>query len=66
MKVTINGEPKDLPQGITVRGVIQHLGLDKGACAAEVNKRLVPKREHEGRVLTEGDVVEVVSLVGGG
>lgn len=66
MIVTVNGERHDLPAGTTVRALIERLGLAKGACAAEVNKQLVPRREHETRALGEGDVVEVVSLVGGG
>jgi thiamine biosynthesis protein ThiS len=31
-----------------------------------VNKGLVPKREHDGRRLEDGDRVELVTLVGGG
>lgn len=66
MRVTVNGEAREVPAGLTVAGLIRELGLGKAACAAEVNKALVPKREHEGRELREGDVVEVVTLVGGG
>lgn len=66
MRLIVNGEPKEAPEGLTVAGLIRELGLAKAACAAEVNKKLVPKRDHEGRELREGDVVEVVTLVGGG
>ena len=61
-----NGDVVDLPAGASVRKLIERLGLERAACAAEVNKRLVPRREQETRVLEEGDVVELVSLVGGG
>ncbi len=66
MTVTVNGKPMDLPDGTTVRQLIERLELGKAACAAEVNKRLVPRKEHEGRALAQGDVIELVSLVGGG
>lgn len=66
MTVSVNGEKRDVPAGTTVAGLIRELGLEKAACAAEVNRSLVPKREHAGRELREGDVVELVTLVGGG
>jgi len=66
MTVMVNGAPTELPDGTTVRQLIERLGLAKAACAAEVNRSLVPFREHAARPLCEGDVVEVVSLVGGG
>lgn len=66
MNVTVNGELKVVPDDATVRWVIEDIGLGKAACAAEVNKRLVPRREHEKTTLREGDRVELVSLVGGG
>ena len=66
MVVIVNGEQREVPAGMTVGGLIREMGLGKAACAAEVNKALVPKREHEGRQLAEGDRVELVTLVGGG
>ncbi len=64
--VTINGEARTLPSASTVAGLVAALGLEKAACAVEVNQRLVPKREHAAATLSEGDRVEVVTLVGGG
>lgn len=66
MKVIVNGEARDVRDGLTVADLIRELGLLKAACAAEVNRRLVPKREHESRLLEEGDHIELVTLVGGG
>jgi sulfur carrier protein len=66
MRVTVNGEAREVAEGTTVAGLIRGAGLAEQACAAEVNRALVPRREHEGRELREGDVVELVTLVGGG
>jgi len=66
MKIVVNGEPREVPSGTTVEGLIRELKLEKQACAAEVNRRIVPKREHPTRALAEGDAVELVTLVGGG
>ena len=64
--LTVNGEQRDVPEGATVADLIRELGLGTAACAAEVNRQLVPRREHADRSLREGDVVELVTLVGGG
>lgn len=66
MTIRVNGEETQVPDGLSVRGLIVQLGLGQAACAAEVNRALVPRRQHESRMLVEGDVVELVSLVGGG
>ncbi|MEZ6318467.1 MAG: sulfur carrier protein ThiS [Phycisphaerales bacterium] len=66
MLVTVNGEPRTLEPGTTVGALLAHLGLDKAICAAEVNHEVVPRRERDARELAEGDVVELVTLVGGG
>ncbi|MEE2908571.1 MAG: sulfur carrier protein ThiS [Planctomycetota bacterium] len=65
MQLTVNGESRDL-KGETIGTVLAELGLDNAPCAVEVNRMLVPAREREERRLTDGDVVEIVTLVGGG
>ncbi|MCX5691360.1 MAG: sulfur carrier protein ThiS [Planctomycetota bacterium] len=66
MTIILNGQPREVPDGISVRALIEEIGLGKSACAAEVNQQLVPRREHESRILLHDDRVELVSLVGGG
>jgi sulfur carrier protein len=62
----VNGTPREMPDRATVADLIQALGLAKAACAAEVNRELVPKRQQPTRELQDGDSVELVTLVGGG
>ncbi len=75
MLVTLNGNLATLPDPSTVAAAIEHLrsirgdGAAPGAripCAVEVNKRLVPHREHAAAELRDGDQIEIVTLVGGG
>jgi thiamine biosynthesis protein ThiS len=66
VQVIVNGQPRELPEGASVRTLIEELGLGKAICAAEVNKTVVPKRQHESHALKPGDAIEVVTLVGGG
>lgn len=66
MRITVNGEDRDFPEGTSVEGVIEALGLAASICAAEVNGEVVRKGDRDARALAEGDRVEVVTLVGGG
>jgi sulfur carrier protein len=66
VRIVVNGQERDVPAGTTVAGLVRLVGVAGQACAAEVNRALVPRREQDGRELREGDVVELVTLVGGG
>jgi len=66
MRCTVNGEMQDLPDDLTVSGLIAKMGLSDAICAAEIDKELVPKRERDGRAICDGQTVEIVTLVGGG
>jgi thiamine biosynthesis protein ThiS len=66
LRVRVNGIEKHVGAGTTLRELIEAMGMGKQAVAAEVGGGLVPHREHAKRTLAEGDVVELVSLVGGG
>lgn len=66
MNISVNGEPLTLTDPCSVDALLRRLELTDRPCAVEINTELVPKREHEQRVVNDGDVVEVVTLVGGG
>lgn len=66
MKLTINGAEKDVPDGLTVRELIVHLGLGDGPVAIEQNREIVPRAEHGTRRVSGGDAIEIVHFVGGG
>jgi sulfur carrier protein len=66
MRLTVNGEQKDIPAGLSVRGLIELLELTDGPVAVERNGEVVPRAEHPAAMLAEGDVLEVVHFVGGG
>jgi len=66
MTVLVNGQSVTVESPSTVRQMVERLGLGKAACAVEVNREVVPRRQHESRQLNDGDQVEIVTLVGGG
>lgn len=66
MKLTVNGEERELPDGATVTALVGELGLGGARVAVEVNGELVPRSRHPEHVLADGDRVEVVTAIGGG
>lgn len=66
VEIKVNGRPTRVPDGACVDVLLREFGLGEAACAVEVNRSLVPKRLHAEHRLAAGDVVEVVTLVGGG
>lgn len=66
MRLTVNGEPQEAPDGTSVRALVERLGLVDGPVAVERNREVVPRAEHASTLLAEGDVVEIVHFVGGG
>lgn len=66
MHLTVNGEGREVAATLTVRGLIEELGLGGGPVAVERNGEVVPRAEHTATALADGDVIEVVHFVGGG
>ena len=66
MRVTVNGEAEEVPEGLTVRGLIEWLKLTDGPVAVEKNGEVVPRAEHLSSPVAPGDVFEIVHFVGGG
>lgn len=63
--VLINGKESDVA-GKAVLGVIQELNYDLRTIAVELNEEIIPKAALGERLLKDGDVLEIVSFVGGG
>ena len=64
--VTVNGTSKCVPDDLTVRALVTHLGLGDGPVAVEINREIVPRAEHGSRRVAAGDTIEIVHFVGGG
>lgn len=66
MNVTINGAARDVPEDLTIKDLVQHLGLGEGPVAVEVNREIVPRAQHATHKIAGGDAIEIVHFVGGG
>lgn len=67
MDLVVNGEARALtPSAPTVDGIISALGLPTERVAVELNGALVSQSARAAMAVKDGDVLEVVTLVGGG
>lgn len=66
MRVIINGEDRETPEGLTVAGLLSHLGLPAERVAIERNREILPRARWNGTPVEPGDQFEIVQFVGGG
>ena len=66
MKATVNGEIRELPDGMTVAGLLELLGAPRAGIAVARNDRVVRRAEYDAHALAEGDTIEIIKAVAGG
>lgn len=66
ISVEINGEGREIPASLNVRGLLEHLQIDTGRVAVELNKEIVRKAAWEATPVEDGAQIEIVMFVGGG
>ena len=66
LNVTLNGEARALNAGLTVKTMLETLGLDPAKIAVERNLAIVPRSAYGQIAVTEGDRFEIVHFIGGG
>ena len=66
MEIRFNGEEKDILENMTLKEFLEQGNYSMNRIAAEVNGDIIPKAKYAELILHSGDVVEVVSFVGGG
>ena len=65
MQLIVNGEKRDVTAE-SVTELLAELGLVGQPVAVELNQELVPRKAHATTRLSDGDRLELVTLVGGG
>jgi sulfur carrier protein len=66
MRLTVNGNEIIFSEGNTVRQLLRQLRLTDSPVAVERNGQIVPHTTFDQTELHEGDILELVTLVGGG
>lgn len=64
--ITVNGDERSVPNGLSVEGLLEHLGLVGGKVAVERNKEIAPRSQFSQSMIEQGDTIEIVRFVGGG
>jgi len=66
MKLIINGEPREVPEGHSVTALLADLGFRAGGIALEHNGAILDAAQFATTTLAEGDNLELIRFVGGG
>jgi thiamine biosynthesis protein ThiS len=66
MELTVNGEKRQVADGLTASGLLHTLQVIPERVVVEVNLTILKRAQLPEAVLKEGDQVEIIQFVGGG
>jgi thiamine biosynthesis protein ThiS len=66
IEIFVNGEAREVPEGLEVSALLSHLGLPAARVAIERNLEILPRSVWGATAVRSGDRYEIVHLVGGG
>jgi sulfur carrier protein len=66
MKIQVNGEDKEVTEGLSITRLLDELQIRPGRVVIELNRNIVSREAHGSTLLKDGDALEIVHFVGGG
>jgi sulfur carrier protein len=66
IRLRVNGKAVELAQPIAFLSYLESLGANPQAIAVEINGEIIQRSDYPGRTVNDGDVIEIVRMVGGG
>ncbi len=66
MRVLVNGDPMELPEGLSIEALLEQLKVKREYTAVALNREITPKTQYADTRLKDGDKVEIVRPMGGG
>jgi sulfur carrier protein len=66
MKLTLNGELREISESETVSDLLRSLGLAEKLVLVEQNGQVVPRENFAATSVEDGDKIEIVRMVAGG
>jgi thiamine biosynthesis protein ThiS len=66
MKLKINGEEREIADGLTVTALLEELKIRPARVVVERNREIVAREVYGITRLADGDILEIVHFVGGG
>ena len=64
--IVLNGDPRTIPEGQTILGLLEQLRIDPARVAVELDRRIVKQPLWRDTALQDGSRIEIVQFVGGG
>ena len=66
IRVSVNGEPRQVRAGSSIAEMLEQIGIDAAKVAVERNLEIVPRSTLAETKVEDGDDFEIVTFVGGG
>ena len=66
MNILLNNKPVRLFDGSTVKKLLENKNIKNKYYAVEINRKIIPKSNHETYVIKDGDKIEIITAIGGG
>jgi len=66
VQITVNGQPMDVREGITIDGLLEELRVRREYTAVALNREVATRSAYATTVLRDGDRIEIVHPMSGG
>ncbi|MFL2552598.1 MAG: sulfur carrier protein ThiS [Gammaproteobacteria bacterium] len=66
MNILLNNVPEKIFAGSTVKNLLENKNIKNKYYAVEINKKIIPKSNHETHLIKDGDKIEIITAIGGG
>ena len=66
MNIILNNELDEVHDGITIKELLDDKKIRTKYIAIEINKKIIPKSSYYKHELKEGDIIEIITAIGGG
>jgi sulfur carrier protein len=64
--IIINGDRREIPDGLSVAALLDHLNMTRDRVALERNLEILPRAQWDATQVQPNDSFEIVHFVGGG
>ena len=66
VEIRVNGKDREVPGGLTVHALLEHLELNPALVVVERNREILDRSRYQEAPVEAGDSFELVHFVGGG
>tara|TARA_B100000900_G_C20299763_1_gene601675 strand:+ start:80 stop:280 length:201 start_codon:yes stop_codon:yes gene_type:complete len=66
MNILLNNKPEKLFDGFTIKKLLEQKKIQNKYFAVEINRKIIPKSNHDTHIIKDGDKIEIITAIGGG